>query len=185
MTDRDSATSRSGCHVFIACSLDGYIATSEGGIDWLDPYAGSDEDHGYQAFIESVDALVIGRGTYETALGFSPWPYDKPVVVMSRSLSAQDVPAGLADTVEISAAGPREVVSRLARRGLNELYVDGGQLIQSFLQAGLIDDLIITRVPILLGAGRPLFAGDASQVLLEHLGTTSFPSGLVQSHYRA
>jgi dihydrofolate reductase len=169
--------------VFIACSLDGHIADRDGGIGWLEPYAGAGEDHGYEQFMDSVDGLVIGRKTYETALGFPQWPYAKPVFVMSRTLSRDDVPEALRDGVEMHAGTPAELFAVLGEREMGALYVDGGQVIQAFLDAGLIDELTVTRVPILLGAGPLLFGPMDSSTALEHLETKSFASGLVQSRY--
>jgi len=170
-------------HVFIAASLDGYIARPDGAIDWLDPYAASGEDHGYNVFMDAMDGIVMGRGTYETALSFGGWPYNKPVIVMSATLTAKDLRPDLTGKVRITANAPKAVMEELADQGLRKVYVDGGKLIQSFLRAGLITDLVITRVPILLGQGLPLFGAVEADIGLRHLGTTAFQSGLVQSKY--
>jgi len=172
-------------HVFIACSLDGYIATQGGEIDWLNTYAASGEEYGYEEFIASVDGIVMGRRTYEKALSFPAWPYELPVVVTSRSMKSNDLPIELTDSVEVSDADPADLVSALTERGLHSLYIDGGQVIQSFMRAGLIDEMIVSRVPLLLGAGIPLFGSDGPRLEMEHVATKSFPSGLVQSRYRA
>jgi len=182
MTETPTGGRPSG-RVFIACSLDGHIADRDGAIGWLEPYANAGEDHGYERFMDSVDGLVIGRKTYETALGFPQWPYAKPVFVMSRTLSRDDVPEALRDGVEMYAGSPAELLAALAEQGMEALYVDGGQLIQSFLDEGLIDELIVTRVPILLGGGPLLFGSMDSATELEHVETKSFASGLVQSRY--
>jgi dihydrofolate reductase len=166
--------------VFIGTSLDGFIARPDGALDWL-PTDG--EPHGYDEFFASVDALVIGRKTYETVLGFEAWPYGtKPVVVLSRTLSKVMVPEGAA--CELMSGTPAEIVSRLSARGLERLYVDGGVTIQAFLEVGLIQQVIITRVPVLLGRGIPLFGPLSRDIRLQHVATRSFPSGLVQSEYR-
>ena len=170
-------------HVFIATSLDGFIARPDGGIDWLDRYAATGEDHGYVAFMSSVDGIVMGRGTYETALSFGGWPYEKPVIVMSATLTEKVLRPDLAGKVRIAAGSPMAVMTQLADEGLRRVYVDGGKLIQSFLRAGLIADMIVTRVPILLGSGLPLFGTLDADIALHHAGTTPFPSGLVQSKY--
>ena len=170
-------------HVFIAASMDGYIARPDGAIDWLNPFAATGEDHGYDAFMKTVDGIVMGRGTYETALSFGGWPYEKPVFVMSATLTDKDVRPDLAGKVRIVAGSPKAVMAELADEGLRKVYVDGGRIIQSFLRAGLIADLIVTRVPILLGQGLPLFGALAADIGLRHLGTTAFRSGLVQSKY--
>lgn len=171
-------------HVFIATSLDGYIARTDGRIDWLDRVPSDGDDHGYAAFFARMDGMVMGRATFETVLGFGAWPYEKPVVVMSRTLAPADLPKDLVGRVRVHSGPPRTVLAELGAEGWTRAYVDGGQLIQSFLRDGLIADLVITRIPVLLGSGLPLFGDLASDVLLEHVTTASFPSGLVQSHYR-
>ena len=172
--------------VYIATSLDGFIARENGDIDWLgvseegkqDPA----EDYGYAAFFATVDALVMGRGTYEKVLTFGAWPYGAtPVVVMSsRRL---EIPEHLATTVEATTATPATVVDQLASRRLGHAYIDGGRTIQSFLAAGLLDRLIVTRIPVLLGSGKPLFGPLPQDIRLRHVRTTDFSSGLVQSEY--
>lgn len=182
-------------HVFIAASVDGFIARRDGDLAWLDTYSGPIEDHGYDAFMASMDGLVMGRGTFEKVLTFGAWPFAKPVVVMSRTLGNDRLPPDLAGPypggshptsakVRISALPPRETMAGLAAEGWRRAYVDGGLLIQSFLRAGLIADMIVTRIPVLLGDGIPLFGPLAADVPLRHLATTAFPSGLVQSTYR-
>lgn len=171
-------------HVFIATSLDGFISREDGSIDWLPDPSGEHEDYGYGPFMASMDGLVIGRGTYEKVLTFGAWPYSKPVIVMSQSLSASDVPDGLADRIELSAEAPADLMDRLSQRGWKRAYVDGGQLIQSFLRDSLIETLTITRIPVLIGKGRPLFGVVPADILLEHLETRTYPSGLVSSTYR-
>lgn len=164
--------------VFIGTSLDGFIARANGDFDFLP--AGGGEPHGYHEFMATVDALVIGRKTYETVLGFDAWPYEKPVFVLStRALDAP--PAGA--VVERMSGPPGEIVSRLVARGIGHIYVDGGITIQRFLQAGLIQRLIITRVPVLIGSGIPLFGALPHDVILTHIGTHQYASGLVQSEY--
>ncbi|MES2256521.1 MAG: dihydrofolate reductase family protein [Pseudomonadota bacterium] len=165
----------------MAASLDGYIARSDGDIDWLLPYSETGEDHGYPTFINSIDGIVMGRGSFEKALTFETWLYDKPVIVMSRSL--KDVPGPLAGKVTIVAQSPEVVMQNLAAQGMRRIYVDGGKIIQSFLRAKLIADMIVTHVPVLLGSGIPLFGEQEADIALRHASTTSFPSGLVQSKY--
>jgi len=165
--------------VFVGTSLDGFIARVNGGLDFLPP--GGGEPHGYDAFIASVDALVIGRKTFETVLTFDTWPYgEKPVFVLSTRALAS-APAGA--VVERMSGDPAEIVSKLDARGIRHVYVDGGTTIQRFLQAGLIQRLIITRVPVLIGAGIPLFGAIPRDILLKHVGTRQYASGLVQSEY--
>lgn len=172
--------------VFIACSLDGFIARPDGNLDWLDQAAASGvgEDHGYEAFMACVDTLVMGRGTFEKVLTFPAWPYaGKRVIVLSRSLAGNDLPVHLREVVELHGETLVELLPKLAdSRGV---YVDGGQVIQSFLRAGLIDELIITRLPVLLGQGLPLFGALDSDIALKHVQTRVFEgSGFVQSVYR-
>ena len=130
------------CHVYIATSLDGFIARPDGDIEWLHQWPDIGDDYGYGAFMNSVDGLIIGRGTFEKILSFGRWPYDKPVVVLSRTLDPDAVPADRADRVRILALEPQQAIDMLRREGWTRAYVDGGRLIQSFLAAGLIDDMI-------------------------------------------
>ena len=171
--------------VYIATSVDGFIAREDGGIDWLPEGGGEEggEDYGYQEFLDSVDAIVMGRSTYELASSFGSWPYgEKPVVVLSSRRVV--IPEAIARTVEAMSAAPREVVRRLAQRGFGHLYVDGGRTIQGFLGEGLIDRLILTKVPVLIGSGIPLFGALPHDVGLRHLETLQFDNGLVQSKYK-
>lgn len=165
--------------VFIGTSVDGFIARANGHLDFLS--AGGGEPHGYDEFMATVDALVIGRKTFETVLTFDMWPYgEKPVFVLStRPIAA----APLGAVVERMSGAPAEIVSRLAARAIRHIYVDGGITIQRFLQAGLIQRLIITRVPVLIGAGIPLFGAVPRDIVLRHVATRQYASGLVQSEY--
>jgi len=175
------------CSVFIATSLDGFIAREDGSIDWLNlasAAASPGEDYGYAAFFATVDALVMGRKTFEQVLTFEPWPYgETPLVVMSRTLSAP--PPGAPPAVSVTAEAPTELVARLSDAGCRRIYVDGGATIRSFVAAGLIDDMTITVIPVLLGAGRPLFGPLPSEAWLALESSKAYPSGLVQLVYRA
>jgi dihydrofolate reductase len=165
--------------IFIGTSLDGFIARPDGALDFLPE--GGGEEHGYEAFMASVDALVIGRKTYETVLGFETWAYgDKPVFVLSTHPLA---PAPANAKVEQMAGEPAEIVAKLQTRGFGHLYVDGGDTIQRFLRAGLIDRIIITRVPVLIGEGIALFGALPRDIPLHHVVTRQYQSGLVQSEY--
>jgi dihydrofolate reductase len=167
--------------VFIATSIDGYIARDGGGLDWLPADGG--EPHGYDEFMATVDAIVIGRKTLETVLTYHVWPYEKkPVIVLSTTLSAVNVPEGA--SCEVMAGTPHQIVARLEARGWDHIYVDGGVTIRGFLEAGLIQRLTITRVPVLIGGGIPLFGILPHDIHLEHLATQSYASGLVKSEYR-
>ncbi|MDF0602305.1 dihydrofolate reductase family protein [Psychromarinibacter sp. C21-152] len=172
-------------HVFIAVSLDGYIARPDGGIDWLDagPPAPEDEDFGYAAFVARMDGLVMGRESFETVLGFGDWPYEMPVVVLSSTLTEGDIPARLRGRVLLMSGEPAAVMEQLAGRGWARVYIDGGETIRRFLRAGYIAEMILTRLPVLIGAGRPLFGALAQDLWLEHAGTESFANGFVQSRY--
>lgn len=171
-------------HVFIGTSLDGFIARGNDDIAWLTDYPTPGEDHGFNAHMARVDGVVMGRGTYEVIRHMRPWYYAKPVVVLSRSLTQKDVPEDIADKVEVMNATPEGAMRAFAARGWAGVYVDGGRVIQSFLRAGLIEDMVISRIPVLIGEGIPLFGPLEADLMLEHAGTTSFPSGLVQSTYR-
>jgi len=167
--------------VFVGASVDGFIARADGGLDWLP--AGGGEPHGYDEFMAGVDAIVIGRNTFEIVLGFDPWPYgDKRVVVLSsRPLDLSAVRGG---RVEQRAGDPATIIADLAADGAPNLYIDGGITIQRFLRAGVIERLIVTRVPVLIGEGIPLFGSLDRDIRLSHIATRSYPSGLVQSEYR-
>ena len=165
--------------VFVGTSLDGFIARTNGALDFLPP--GGGEPHGYEEFMATVDAMVMGRKTFETVLTFDTWPYgEKPVFVLSTRPLAP-VPDGA--VVECMSGAPAEIVSELAARGIQHIYVDGGSTIQRFLRAGFIQRLIITRVPVLIGTGIPLFGAVKHDIILKHVGTRQYASGLVQSEY--
>ncbi|HEX4585000.1 MAG TPA: dihydrofolate reductase family protein [Burkholderiaceae bacterium] len=165
--------------VFVGTSLDGFIARSDGALDFLPP--GGGEPHGYDEFMATVDALVIGRKTYQTVLAFDTWPYGKkPVFVLSTG----PLPPAPADAIVERLSGPAaRVASELAARGIQHAYIDGGVTIQGFLRAGLIQRLIVTRVPVLIGSGIPLFGATTRDIVLRHIATRQYASGLVQSEY--
>ena len=166
--------------VFVGASVDGFIARKNDDLDFLPE--GGGEPHGYDEFMATVDAVVIGRKTFEKVLTLGPWPYGgKRVVVLSSR--PVDLSAAVGGNVEQMAGPPAEIVSRLAASGAHHLYVDGGITIQEFLRAGLIQRLIITRVPVLIGDGIPLFGSLPRDILLRHVATRNYPSGLVQSEY--
>lgn len=171
-------------HVFIASSLDGYIARPDGDITWLLQRDDPDEDHGYSAFIADKDAIVMGRGTYEKVLEFGEWHYDRPVVVLSKRLTGNPAPERLRGKLRFTDLSPRDTMRELERQGARKVYVDGGQVVQSFLREGLIEDMVVTTVPVLIGAGRPLFGELPRDRDLALVSSRSFPSGLVQSTWR-
>jgi dihydrofolate reductase len=165
--------------VFVGTSVDGFIARANDDLDWLPD--GGGEEHGYTEFMASVDALVIGRRTYAKVLTFDGWAYgEKPVFVLStRELS----PAPAGAIVERMSGDPAEIVAQLDARGFKHAYIDGGITVQRFLAAGLIQRLIITRVPVLIGDGIPLFGATPRDIPLKHIATRQYASGLVQSEY--
>ncbi len=166
--------------VFVGTSVDGFIARRDGALDFLP--VGGGEPHGYDEFIASVDAIVIGRKTFETVLTPGGWPYGKKRVVVLSSRPV-DLSAAVGGVVEQMAGPPAEIVSQLAATGAHHLYVDGGITIQGFLRAGLVGRLVITRVPVLIGDGIPLFGTLPCDIRLRHVATRHYPSGLVQSEY--
>ena len=142
------------------------------------------EDHGFAAHMEAFDGLVMGRGSFQNVLSFGEWPYDKPVIVVSRSLTAEDIPDHLREKVRLSSQEPEALMQALDKEGWKQAYIDGGKLVQSFLRVGLIFDITLTRVPILIGEGLSLFGYIDHDIDLEHVSTESFASGLVTSKYR-
>jgi dihydrofolate reductase len=171
-------------HVFIATSLDGYIARTDGDIDWLLQRDDPNEDHGYSSFISDKEMIVMGRGSYEKVLSFDTWPYTVPVLVLSKQLADSPVPQALTGKLRFTKHSPQDVMRELARQEIRQIYVDGGQLVQSFLRQGLVTDMVITTVPVLIGSGRPLFGTLPHDVDWRLVSSRSFPSGLVQSTYR-
>lgn len=172
--------------VFIATSLDGFIARQDGRIDWLEnanTISPAEEDFGYNNFFESVDTLVMGRKTFATALTFDSWPYgDKKVLVLSNTLSS--VPIHLQKTVSIGAGSPKEILRLLENNGSKHIYLDGGMTIQGFLSENLVNEMTITKIPILIGAGRPLFANFGKDIPLVLLEARSYPNGFVSLKYK-
>jgi len=173
------------CSLFIATSLDGFIARSDGSIDWLNAanaVVPPVEDCGYKAFISAVDIIVMGRNTFEQVLTFGEWPYgDTPVVVMSHR--ASPLPSNAPQTVTSSQEAPTDLVEKLRAQGKRHLYIDGGITIQSFLSERLINELTITVIPILLGTGKPLFGPLPFDIPLLHVLTRVYEFGFVQHKY--
>lgn len=172
------------CSVFCGVSLDGYIARPDGSLDFLDgDGTAAMGDHGYDAFMATVDAIVMGRRTFEVVMGFDTWPYTKKVFVLSTSMLDLAPARDRGGDVELLNATPEDVVAQLHARGFHHLYIDGGATVQGFLRAGLVDRLIITQVPVLIGQGIPLFGALDRDVPLRLETSRSFPGGLVQSVY--
>ncbi|KAF1052541.1 MAG: putative protein YyaP [Stenotrophomonas maltophilia] len=166
---------------YVATSLDGFIARADGGLDWLDDTHQADQDYGYAAFYASVDALLMGSETWRTCQGFDSWPYSgKPTVVLSRD-TALKPPQAQVSAVHNS---PGEALQALAQQGHERIWlVGGGRLAGNCLAAGLIDELVISIIPRLLGSGVPLFAGCIERVL-QLLEVRAFPNGVIQQRYR-
>jgi len=154
-----------------------------GDIHWLVSRDDSSEDHGYVDFMSGMDGIVMGRGTFEKVASFDPWPYTLPVIVLSKTLQVEDIPDRLINKIRIMNTSPSAAMKILEAEGLKHIYVDGGQLIQSFLRENLITDMVISTMPVLLGDGRPLFGSMNAEISLKHVHTKAFPSGLVQTQY--
>ncbi|PLX81972.1 MAG: diacylglycerol kinase [Desulfuromonas sp.] len=168
--------------VYIATSLDGYIATSDGSVDWLHEIPNpSGSDYGWSELMGRIDAIVMGRNTFETVLSFGQWPYEKPVFVASSSL--KEIPAHLEGKVRFIEGTPSEMVSELNGQGYENLYIDGGDTIRRFLAEDIIDEIVVTRVPILLGGGHPLFGSLTEPLKFRHAKTEVFDDILVKSTY--
>jgi len=167
--------------VYVGTSLDGFIARKDGNIDWLVKYQNKEVHDSYNEFISRIDAMVIGRGTYEKVLSFPEWPYEKKVFVLSTSL--KQIPGTLNEKATLIAMKPAVLLNYLSDKGFSNIYVDGGKVIQSFLKEDLIDELIITRVPELIGTGIPLFGYLDNDLRFEHIKTNIYSDGLVKSQY--
>ncbi len=170
--------------VFIGISQDGFIARPDGDIDWLthERYIVPGDDFGYSAFFDTVDTVVMGRTTFEQVLAFGEWHYgETPMIVLSHQPNL--VPDHLRHKVTVMAGSPAEVLRHVSERGGKRIYTDGGQVIQQFLRDGLVNELIISRMPVLIGQGIPLFGFLPHDVHLQHIETKSFSTGVVQSRY--
>ena len=176
---------RPECSIFVGVSLDGFIARSNGDLDWLMGEGGGDSaGYGYNEFIADIDAIVMGRKTFEKVLSFDKWYYgDKRVVVLSNHPLDLSLARDRGGIVELMGGSPAEIVSKLAASDARRLYVDGGITIQEFLRAGLIHRLIISRLPVLIGEGIPLFGSLPRDIRLSHIATRTYPGGMVQSEY--
>ncbi len=171
--------------VFIATSLDGYIARFNGKLDWLEINrdTSKSEDFGYAAFLGSVDCIVMGRNTFEKVVSFSEWPYhNKRVIVLSRRW--KQIPDQFVEYAELYSGKVELLTVELQNQGVRHVYIDGGITLQSFIQQHLLNEITITTVPILLGSGIPLYGITKGDIELELLHSKSFDSGFVQSKYR-
>lgn len=169
--------------VFIATSLDGYIADKHGGIEYLDTFPEINNiDSGYAAFTAEIDALVMGRFTYEKVLSFDiEWPYKKPVYVLSNTL--ESIPEALTGKVHLLKGELTHILKKIHSEGNNRLYIDGGRVIQSFLREDLIDEMVITTIPVLLGGGVPLFSDVSKQLIFECVETKLYLDKIVQCRF--
>lgn len=170
--------------VFIATSLDGYIADKNGGIDWLHSIPNPDnDDMGYVEFNKEIDALVMGRRTFETVLGFDiGWPYDKPVFVLSKNL--KEIPESHQGKAFLLKGSLTSILNQIHKKGFERLYIDGGTTIRNFLKEDLIDEMVLTTIPILLGGGASLFSELPKEIKFELLGTKTYLNQITQSHYK-
>lgn len=169
--------------VFIAISIDGYIADVDGGIDWLNSVPNPENiDMGYRVFMEGVDALLMGRNTFEKVLSFGiPWPYEKPVYILSSSL--EKLPDEIHGKAEIVNGTPKNILHFIHKNGFGRIYIDGGQTIQSFLKEDLIDEITITRIPVILGGGFSLFGELSKPLDFELIESKVFLGQIVQDTY--
>ena len=170
--------------IYIAISLDGYIADKNGGVDWLESIPNPDKlDMGYVDLIDRIDALIMGRKTFEKVCSFDcDWPYSKPVFVLSNSMKS--IPEGYEGKAEPIKGPLSKVIAAIHKKGHKHLYIDGGVTVQSFLKEDLIDEMIITVIPTLLGGGIPLFGQLPEPMDVEHVRTEVFLNAIVQNHYR-
>lgn len=168
---------RGRVRVFIATSLDGFIAGEHDDLSWLPETA---EDHGYTAFMASVGVLLMGRRTYDVVLGFDKWLYERPVLVATTRPLPEPAPP---DVRAVHGTIHELVEQALDAADGRDVYIDGGVLIRQALDAGLIDEMIVTIIPAILGRGIPLFAGASRRVTLQLDDSHAYPSGLVQLRY--
>jgi dihydrofolate reductase len=167
-------------HVYIGTSLDGFIARRDGSFDWLSAFADREAMAAYKEFMAGIDVIVLGRGTFDIVSAFPVWPYEQPVVVLTRS--PYELP--IDREISFSALDPGPLMAELATKGYRAAYIDGGKIIQSFLNEDLIDEMIIARVPVMIGDGIPLFAFVAHDLNFEHKRTRVYDNGLIRSYYR-
>ncbi|MFZ1081857.1 MAG: dihydrofolate reductase family protein [Candidatus Kryptoniota bacterium] len=162
-------------------SLDGFIAKKDGDIDWLVKFENREVNDSYREFMSKIDAVVIGRGTFEKVLTFPSWPYEKKVFVLSTGI--KQVPDMLRGKVTVLSMKPRELLNYLSSEGFSNIYVDGGKVVQGFLKEDCIDEMIITKVPVLIGSGIPLFGFLDNDLQFKHIRTDVYSNGLVKSRY--
>jgi dihydrofolate reductase len=170
--------------VFIATSIDGYIADKNGGIGWLHSVPNpNNDDMGYTEFNNHIDALVMGRITFETVCAFDiDWPYDKPIFVLSNTLN--EIPESHKEKALLVKGTLTEILGQINKKGFYRLYIDGGNTIQNFLKEDLIDEMLITTIPILLGGGSPLFSELLNELKFELIKTKTYLNQVTQNHYK-
>jgi dihydrofolate reductase len=167
--------------VYVGTSLDGFIARTNGEFDWLSQFANDEAIRAYEELINRIDAIVIGRGTFEKVLTFPSWPYDKKVFVLSTSMT--ETPASIREKVTILSMAPGALLSHLSGMGYSTIYIDGGKVIQTFLKEGFVNELIISKAPMLIGSGIPLFGYLDHDIEFRHIRTDVGSNGLVRSFY--
>lgn len=170
-------------YIYIAESLDGYIAKEDRDIEWLNEIPNPEKsDYGFSEFMNKIDALIMGRNTFEKVLSFNTWPYNKPVFIFSNTLNK--IPDELKGKCEIVNGDPKDILEDLINKNYLNIYIDGGKTIQSFLKEDLIDEMIITKIPILLGKGIKLFGSIPEILKFTHFNTMVYNNSLVQIHYK-
>lgn len=168
--------------VYIATSIDGYIARKDGSIDWLlEQPNPSGSDYGFAEFMDRIDGIIMGRNTFETVSAFDEWAYTKPVFVLTNTLT--ELSGKWASKGQIVKGELSEVLQSLHDKNITRLYIDGGKTIQNFLKQDLIDEMVITRIPVLLGSGIPLFTDDLPELKFEHIATEVYDNVLIKSSY--
>jgi dihydrofolate reductase len=171
-------------HVFMAMSLDGFVAREDNSLDWLMKQGAEGEDTGFAEFEASNDCIIMGSESFRTILGFDDWVYTKPAIVMSSTMTKDDIPKRLDGKVTITELAPADLMQSLHAKGWNRAYVDGGKVVQSFLREGLIADLVVTIALILVGRGKRLFGETVGDIDLQLVDSKAFGSGLVSNTYR-
>lgn len=170
--------SRPKISIYIATSIDGYIARKDGSLNWLDRVGGFDEDYGFQKLLDSIDAVILGRHTYEVASSVPDWPYKgKRIIVLSRTLKT------VREEAELFRGDLKDLAAQLHADGIKHIWIDGGVTISQFLDLQMVDAMTLSVIPILLGEGMPLFNNISKELPCRLMSSTSYPSGLVQSCY--
>ena len=171
-------------HVYLTSTLDGFIPRNESGLDWSVTQLEAASTPGLKPFIEQVDGVIIDHGTFQAVVAQGSLPFTKPVIVMSGTLSSDQVPVALRTQIEMSSMEPATLFDELGRRGWQRVCVDGSHLFKSFLSLGLIEDLVVNTRPVLIGQGVRLFGTIHDDIELEVVRASRFDSGLIQTHYR-